>query len=761
MKKIYTLVFAALCAAVVLSCNKETLVETTADEQPAPVAQTILNPVTLTFETPSPSKVSINDQGVASWDEGDEVKIICFNAEGQAWTSDPVTVVDGKITATVEDADVYYAVYPASATIALENVGGVDNLKVTIATEQDGTFKNACYYAAKTTKTAKTFDFKAISGILKFQADPAYKRADIRDVEKTATRHAFAQTETCTFDVEGNVTITPVANNSSMIKITLDGNGTYYAAICGNAVNEAGFRFSKYTEEEDLGYEPGVFYNNLITYAPTKIKNFGKLTDKIVTDVYVSPEGAGTKDGRSAANAAPASDLVEACLGNTEVSYTAVKGLLNYTGVWNCFRLDGLTIHFAEGEYTNDFKVQGNNSSFELTLQGEEGTVLKGANIVSATRVPSETERGTLTTLKGFTFTNTNTSATTSDNIALTIATGRCNVEGCTFKGCTTRAAQIGGSSATDETLQVNFKNCLFSADTVSSMGAVVVPKNSTGGIAGFNNCRFENNIATNGNASAIYVNNNTDYTGGKTAVFLNKCSFIGNKCTATNNAYTIGTNSYESRFAMNCCTVNAGTPAAYGNGASLTLKGASIIVNSTVWLSSTNQFGKWGLIALGGHITKCDANDAAIINSVIRQGGTTYPAVYLNTNYYQNLNYCLHSGKDLAVESGKHTVNNTVKVSTFASAAAITNKVVDGITAYAYKWNYANTIGESGFTKPTADQVRAAVAATGETSTGAADGIGGLFLSWLDSVDATAFSKDITGQARPAEGLCPGSYQN
>lgn len=750
MKKIYAICLAALCAAVMVSCNKENFAENIQEEQGAtPTTQTILHPVTLTFETPSPSKVSIDDQGVASWDEGDEVKILCFNAEGQAWTSDPVTVVDGKITATVEDAEVYYAVYPAAATTALEKVSEVDNLKVTIATEQDGTFKNACYYAAKTTKTAKTFNFKAISGILKFQADPAYKRADIRDVEKTATRHAFAQTETCTFDAEGKVTVTPVANNSSMIKITLDGNGTYYAAICGNAVNEAGFRFSKDAEdtpeEEQLGYEPGVFYNNLITYTPAKIKNFGLLTDKIVTDVYVSPEGAGTKDGRSAANAAPASDLVEACLGNTEVSYTAVKGLLKYTGVWNCFRMDGLTIHFAEGEYSNAFTVAGNNSSFAVTLQGDGDVVLTGAITVSATRVPSETERGTLTTLKGFTFTNTS-------GIALTIATGRCNVEGCTFKGCTTRAAQIGGSSATDEKLQINFKNCLFSANTVASSGTVLVPQSSTGGILGFHNCRFENNVATSGPASAIYTST------GKTAIFLNKCTFIGNTCTTRSNAFTIGTNDAATRFAMNCCTVNAGNVSAYNNGASLTLKGQSVIVNSTVWTSG--NFGKWGLIALGSLASANPANSAGIINSVIRQKETTYPAVYLHENYYQNLKYCLHQGKDLTVESGKHTVENTVNVSAFSEAAA-KSQAVDGITAYYYAWNYANTIGDSGFTKPTADQVRAAVAATGETSTGAADGIGGLFLSWLDSVDASAFSKDITGQERPAEGLCPGSYQN
>lgn len=751
MKKVCTIIFAALFAAAFISCNKEVAKVDNPQQEITNQEQTLLNPVTLTFTADPSTKIAIDGEGHASWEEGDKIQIVSFDAESTAkYVKDIEVNIDaegkGTFTATVEDSEIYYAVYPSAAEVTLETVEGVDKLKVTIADKQDGSFKNACYYAAKTTKDAQEFKFKAISGILKFQAAADYKAVDIRDVEKTSSRHALAQAETCTFDTDGNVTVAPVANISSMISIALDGNGTYYAAVCGNAVNEVAFRFSKDAEdtpeESKLGFEPGVYYNNLITFAPATIKNYGKLTDKIVTDVYVAPEAQGTGDGLSAENAAPASDLAEACLGNNQVKYTAVKGLLKYTGVWNCFRMDGLTIHFADGEYTDKFTVAGNNSSFVVTLDGSADAIQKGGITVTATR------EGTVTKINGMTF----TAAT-----GLSVSNGNCEVTGCTFKGCTTRAASIGGDKATDATLNVNFKNCLFSANTCASAGVVNVPEGSTGGILGFNNCRFENNTATSGNASAIYT------AKGKTAIFLNKCTFMGNKCTATANAYTIGTNDAATRFAMNCCTVNTGfkgskEATAWSNGSAITLKGQSVIVNSTVWTSQ--WIGNWGLISLGSLASSNSSNSAAIINSVIRNNTTEYPAVYLHSNYYQNLKYCLHQGADLTVVGDKHTVENSAKVSAFSSAAAKT-ATVDGVVAYYYTWNYSNTIGESGFVKPSATDVRNAIAAVGESATGEKDGLGGLFLTWLDSVDENAFSKDITGKARPADGLCPGSYQN
>lgn len=789
MKKIYTLVFAALCAAVVLSCNKETLVETTADEQgTTPTAQTILNPVTLTFETPSPSKVSIDDQGVASWEEGDQVKIICFDAEGKAKPSEPVTVVDGKITATVEDAEVYYAVYPASATIDLVKDGEVDKLKVTIATKQDGTFKNACYYAAKTTKAAKTFNFKAISGILKFQADPAYKRADIRDVEKIATRHAFAQTETCTFDAEGKVTVTPVANSSSMIKITLDGNGTYYAAICGNAMNEAGFRFSKYTEEEDLGYEPGVFYNNLIKYTPATIKNFGKLTDKIVTDVYVSPEGDGTKDGLSAATAAPASDLAYKCLGDEQVSYTAVKGLLSsYTGVWNCFRRDGLTIHFAEGEYSDAFTVAGDNSSFELTLQGEEGAVLKGANTVSATR------EGTSTIIKNLTFTSNGAKA-------LSVTSGVCNLENCNFIGCTTTSGN-GAALVMDVTAQVTAKNCVFQKNKASNGpalclnsgdatsddfvifsaencvfggkdktdaeeknfneataagGAVLIAGNANGGQMRFNNCRFSSNKAKT-NGAAVYCNNGTALLG--TIVLFNGCTFYKNVCSAPGNpsGYSVYANT-GSRMAFNNCTWNVANKANGTNGCDIVLKGHAILANSTVWGS-----GATGPRALAHIGTKKLDTFATIVNSLLHMKNSTeegkiteYQSLFLSSDYYLKMSGSIYgdlSNYNDSAKEGKHYVfTNCVNrgVETDAPKGAVNKEVAkDGVMQQYYTYTFNKTTYPD-FTPMKLSAVKDAVKGTA--------GIGEIFDAWLTEIGA--YDKDIMGNARNADAMSPGSIQ-
>lgn len=801
MKKVYTLVFAALCAATMISCSKETLVENNQEEQgTTPTAQTILNPVTLTFETPQPAKVSIDDQGKASWDEGDQVKIVCFNAAGEQWTSEAITVVDGTITATVEDAEIYYSVYPATAAVKLVDVEGTDNLKVTIPEEQDGTFKNACYYAAKTTKADKCFNFKAISGILKFQADPDYKKVDIRDVENATGLHAFAKTETCTFGADGSVTVIPVEKANSMISINLDGNGTYYAAICGNATNEVTFRFSKDAEEtpedEQQGFEPGVYYNNRIKYEPAKIKNFGKLTDKIVTDVYVSPEGAGDKTGLSAENAAPAADLAEACLG-TAATYTAVKGLLNYSGVWNCFRLDGLTIHFAEGEYTSNFKVQGNNSSFVVTLQGDEGAVLKGTNTVSANR------EGTSTTFKNFTF-------TTTGKKALSVTAGTCNLENCNFTGCTTTSGN-GAALVMDVTAQVTAKNCnftsnkatngaavclnsgnassddfvIFSAENcvfgekeepkkdatesyyneataagTAAGGAVLIAGNAKKGQMRFNNCRFGSNKAKT-NGAAVYCNNTaTDFSG--TIVLFNGCTFFKNQCStpADPSGYSVFGH-VGSRMAFNNCTWNVVNAVTTGKHAcDIVLKGRAIVANSTIWGSGVT--GDRALATIGTNDDVSEAslrmnNHATIVNSVLhmKNATTTYKSLFLTSNFFLQMSGSIYGGLNNSSGAAKtpdhyiftNCVDRGVETAALDGANGKNDVTYNGITHTRYTYTFNKTTYPD-FTPMTKAAVQSAIQGTAV--------IGEIFDAWLTEIGA--YDKDILGNTRPDTNMAPGS---
>lgn len=702
MKKIYTLVFAALCAAVVLSCNKETLVETTADEQTAPVAQSILNPVTLTFETPSPSKVSIDDQGVASWDEGDQVKIICFDAEGQAWTSDPITVVEGKITATVEDAEVYYAVYPAAATIALENVEGVDNLKVTIATKQDGTFKNACYYAAKTTKDAKTFNFKAVSGILKFQADAKYTKAVVRTVEKAAQKCRFDGDALCTFDESGNLSVAPTFDATTATGISLDQSGTYYMAVVGNAKNEFIIQLS----DHDNSY-PAKFINKPVEFTPAKIKNAGTVNP--VTDVYVSVDGTG--DGLSEASPANAADLAYKdtdFLGDASKNST-ITGLLGFTGGWNCLRRDGLTIHFAEGEY--------NYESFTTYTIGGTGT--EEYNVTLSGAGAGKTQIKNKLTLSG---------------------NGETKVEDMTFTGITTPPA-IAFSNGI-----VNFENCVFSSNsaTTGNGGAVNVSNSSpVGSLIGFNNCSFKDNKSAN--SGALFSN-------GAAYVFFNKCSFSGNS--GGTNAQCVYMNAANTNLGINNCTLNLGNFSG-SNRSGVATKGHSIIANTTLWSSGT--LGAWGSVALGANIASVGRKNASnVVNCAIQNAGTS---LYLHASYYQNVNYCLYRGSTDA-DATKHFINNSVNLPDDYKSKASSSKTVNGVSLAYYTWNFATTTSGTGFTKPTLAQVQDMILHTDESEEGKADGLGKAFIEWLASVDENALTTDILGNDRASAGTCPGSVE-
>lgn len=814
MKKIYTLIFAALCAATVVSCNKEIATEDTPQqEEVAPVEQTLLNPVTLTFYAEPETKIAIDGDGKASWEDGDKIQIVSFDAEGTAkYVKDIVVeIIDGKgkFTAIVEDSEIYYAVYPSSATVKLEKVGEEDNLKVTIADKQDGTFKNACYYAAKTSKAAKEFNFKAISGILKFQADSDYKLANIRDVEKTAVRHALAETEICTFDAEGNVSVAPASNISSLITLTLNGNGTYYAAVCGNAVNEVCFRFSKDAAEETATYEPGVYYNNLVTFAPAWIKNYGKLTEKIVTDVYVAPTKQGTGDGLSAANAAPASDLVEACLGNADVKYTAVKGLFKYTGVWNCFRMDGLTINFADGDYTDAFTVAGNNSAFILTLKGSAGAIMKGGLNLNANYKDK-----TLTKIEGLTFTST--SAT-----ALTVTNGKCELKNCKFTGCSkalyvkkncalenctftdnnatsgngtalilditaqvtakkctfsgnkgTNGAAVcvnNGTAASDDFVILSAEDCIFQNNSVSgSGGAILIAQSAYKGQIRFNNCRFDGNQATgtSSHAAVFYCNCSSAKTDATAALF-NGCTFVNSKSFANTGTTGYGYSFFGntgSRVALNNCTVKAlnsgnGADPTYNftsNGCDVVLKGGAVLANSCIWASGV--VGQRGLASIAHNTTTGSIDDyAAVVNSVCQQTSNLRSALFVAANWYMKAWGSIYANLNRngsAVEGTNFVFDNCydrgLANATLPGAKGFDDiqKGETGITHSYYKYTFNASTWEN-FTPMTKSDVKDKVANTPY--------VGAIFDAWLTEIGA--YDVDIMDNTRTDDNMCPGSY--
>ena len=186
MKKFYlVLMGVAALSFATLSCSKEAVdpsqqeqnqKEETVKDEPAKEAPSGDTPVPegmirLTFGVSQEGDASANEgdntkttwNGTThDWSEGDQVRIIW--GEGDSDYID-AEVVGGKVTATVADAEYYYAVYPTTATYALDLANG--KLTITVPRYQTGSFSDANIMAAKTAKVAANLEFKNMTSIVK------------------------------------------------------------------------------------------------------------------------------------------------------------------------------------------------------------------------------------------------------------------------------------------------------------------------------------------------------------------------------------------------------------------------------------------------------------------------------------------------------------------------------------------------------------------------------------------------------------------
>ena len=174
MMKFFLLAAAAVAA---ISCSKENLpVE---NEKPAPTPEVELVPMTFTASSDAAvdveSKVAL-DNGATVWQVGDLIKVIASN--GTATDFKATEVTNGGKTATfeglsVENANEYYAVYPASAykgtpEYVTDPNGG--KLVVQVPEVQQavaGTFHPSAILCIANTK-GNTFQFKHSCAFLKF-----------------------------------------------------------------------------------------------------------------------------------------------------------------------------------------------------------------------------------------------------------------------------------------------------------------------------------------------------------------------------------------------------------------------------------------------------------------------------------------------------------------------------------------------------------------------------------------------------------------
>jgi len=199
---------AAVALMAMVSCNKEEINGLQGGE-----------PSSITFTAESDAtKTSLGEadaEGVkaVNWVSGDQITVngVLFSTEDEG----PRAVFS--TTSAFDEAEVYNAVYPASAGKSLS--------AVTIPASQKGTFAEASIAVA--TSTTRSLSFKNVASIVKFQVPASCSEVTI---ESNAN---LAGTFEVTFNEEGEPVIGSVTSESK--KITLTGTfaaGTdYYVAV--------------------------------------------------------------------------------------------------------------------------------------------------------------------------------------------------------------------------------------------------------------------------------------------------------------------------------------------------------------------------------------------------------------------------------------------------------------------------------------------------------------------------------------------------
>ncbi len=522
MKKI-NLILMALCVAAV-SCTKD---ELWSDEAVKPETDKVeteevyqgaipMEFRAVTDETKTAIGDLIDGKRSISWEAGDEIKVIWAenNTVAAAASSGATTT----FSANVDEADAYYAVYPASATSSLAE-GAVT---VTIPATQDVRAGfNAAHYAVAKADADNNLAFKNICGWLKFTiSDPAIKRVLVRgNGEQNITGKV-----TVTFDETGNIASTAVSGGNNRLIVDVDGAGDYYVAVLPgmDLANGVGFRF--YTDHSTAGdkaIETGVFNAKPLAVEGGAIVNLGDINSRIVKDWYIAPTAQGTGDGKSAANAAAGVEFLRNKLAQDETTDETKNGIAKGYGCID------ITIHAAAGEYDfagEEIKITwpGHTSYIGTAIEGAgESTVFKNTGTSRFFNIAKRVDL----TLKNLKLTGGNAGSANGGAIVLSDATAKLHLIGCVLDG--NKAANGGAVYAAG--VEFTAENTTFSNNTATTAsGAVGVTSEAE--TVTVTNCNFTSNSATR-HAGAFQ-----NMGGENTEITITGGTFSGNKTTESGN---------------------------------------------------------------------------------------------------------------------------------------------------------------------------------------------------------------------------------
>lgn len=819
MKKYYFILAAAAVLAAV-SCEKEA----PAPEDTLPIdnqeqtltEQTLTNPVTLTFTAnAAQTKVSLEGEGtagakIAVWDEGDQVKVIWYNEDESVMKSTTVTVdshgtASTTFTATAEEADYYYAVYPATIETTLDGDGNFtvnfpDNRTLT------NSFADAAWYASKTTKSDKSFAFHPVSTIIKFIVDGSESGSPTHVYFRGMSGGGIYRGITpITFANEDGfpITIGTPTGDDAKANVTglINGSGTYYLSLpASGQTTTNGFIL----QLKKSGVKtPAAYYSTNIVQTPGKFYNIKSPVDnKIIKDYYVAPESSSEVGD-------PALEGYGTSLSNP-ATYTWLNDNISafkyYDTMSAAFILNGTTIHLMGSATPYDTPLSTmfpttNRENYSYTIQGGEG---EGKTTFTTSATSSFGNAKATVLIKDLTFSDCTTAP------ALTVSSGNVSLDNVDFTSCQAKAIDVTGGKFTYDNGVVS--NCsaasaiVISNDPTVSFNEVTLSGNnpdaakingaalriapSSTASVNLDNCLFIENKAGAGVGGAIYHN------GTSANLELKDCKFISNSCTGNSGGAISAANTVTGHIYINGCVFYGNTTGTqYGSAIHCANKSASeqvfLGINNSLFYNNgtvkgTNQADGNATIAICGKHVILNSTIIATSNIIIRcgynNGGNT-----AHTNYGGSLllNNVISNESTNAVHSALNTVNtkytlrcngynyyssknNQVQVSPKDIICALSKDTDYTWTPSTYDWTWTPSAAQK--TSMASYETLHALILNDQYNDANSDvhDDSSAFLSWLESLEYeysstkyNAFQVDINGRPRNANAYWPGCYQN
>ncbi|MBQ7269309.1 MAG: hypothetical protein IJS62_05590 [Bacteroidales bacterium] len=565
--KRYMIVFAALLAAV--SCKVENPLAAGDAELPCGGER-----LTFTAEIEASRTVLGSDWSV-TWAEGDEVSILWRGGRTVA----PAVIADGKVTfsASVEDAEGYFALYPSTVPAS---VGSDGRLTFTLPPQQDGTFAGCAVIASYTTREALDFGrFRSAVGLVRFNiGDGGISRVSFSSAGDVP--------------VSGTVSVSPsferfeTAPAAGSIDVAVSGKGTYFMAVLpGLSLPGLDFR---------LGTQ-NAWKGSASSSTPAVIGAGDVLCINTPLDEKMVSEG----------------DVV---VGDVETLRTLLSG--------SASDIDGKTLLVKPGTYQLGLALDY-AAPVSFAIKGGEGTVFTGDDACLTV------DSGNVSlTLDGITFSGCTHNG---EGGALCLKAGDYRINNCTFtdnQTTSSTADRCGGAVYVGGTASADISGCLFCGNKVKITGGGALAFFSAA-TSSVRNCTFRNNNPEKiGNGGAILIKH-SDCT-----LYLADCSFDGNAC-ATNGPDIFGSRA-RALLAWNC-TFTGGINASPGNLGAIRINHPGFFGNCTMAMGTVGEAN--GVLAFGlssgdtaasnhifNNLILCDQGSSlGTASATAKRGVTTY----------------------------------------------------------------------------------------------------------------------------------------